>query len=161
MTGRTFSDQVIRFRRGVYQNRGLITPGCQVLLLRLSEDMSVRAIVSIPRSQLATEFGCAPARITEWVKQAKAAGFLSVVKRARPGSTAVYQGLYVHPEVRESVPRPEVRKTEPDEVREGVPLNGLPRYARAVPQVVVGTGTESAYPETATKSAATETETAQ
>lgn len=133
---RTYSGRVLRFRRGVYLNRGRITPGCQVLLLRLSEDMSANAKVSIPRSRLAEEFGCAPARITEWIGQAKEAGFLDVVKRARPGVTAVYQGLYVAPEVREGVPQSEVRKTGPHEVREGVPLSDVQRYARAVPQEV-------------------------
>jgi len=130
----TYSTQVMRFRRGVYGARGLVTPGCQVLLLRLSDDMNARAIVSLPRSQLAAEFGCAPARITEWIGQAKQHGFLSVVRRARPGVTAVYQGLYVAPEVRPRVPTPEVRKTEPFKVRQGVPLSEAQRYARAVPQ---------------------------
>ncbi len=141
---RTYSNQVMRFRRGVFQARGRITPGCQVLLLRLSDGMSAKGIVSIPRSTLSEEFACAPARITEWVNQAKAAGFLSVVKRARPGTTAVFQGLYVAPEVREGVPQPEVRETGPGEVREGVPQNGLLRYARAVPQEVVASGTADA-----------------
>lgn len=138
---RSYSDRVMRFRRGVYANRGRITPGCQVLLLRLSEEMNPNAIVSIPRSKLAAEFACAPARITEWMNQAKDEGFLSVVRRARPGVTAVYQGLYVAPEVREGVPTPEVRKPGPLLVREGVPLIGVQRYARAVPQEVVGIGT--------------------
>ena len=151
---RTFSDQVIRFRRGVYCNRCRITAGCQVLLLRLSEDMSARAIVSIPRSKLAEEFGCAPARITEWINQAKDAGFLTVVRRGRPGVTAVYQGLYVAPEVREGVPTPEVRKTGPFLVREGVPNSDAQRYATAGTQEVVGTGTDSAFPDTETNSAA-------
>jgi hypothetical protein len=153
---RTVSDQVLKFRRGVYENRGRITAGTQVLLLRLSDDMSARAIVSIPRSRLAAEFDCAPARITEWINQAKSAGFLSVVRRPRPGVTAVYQGLYVAPEVREGVPTPEVRKTEPVLVREGVPLEDVQRYARAVPQEVVGNGDVCVFPETETNCAATE-----
>lgn len=150
---RTVSDRVLRFRRGVYLNRARITPGCQVLLLRLSDDMSAAAIVSIPRSRLAEEFDCAPARITEWINQAKTAGFLSVVKRARPGVTAVYQGLYVSPEVREGVPTPEVRKPEPHWVREGVPQSEPQRYARAVPQEGVASGTAAAFPDVATNCA--------
>lgn len=151
---RTVSDRVLRFRRGVYLNRARITPGCQVLLLRLSEDMSANAIVSIPRSKLAEEFDCAPARITEWVNQAKQAGFLSQVRRGRPGVTAVYQGLIVAPEVREGVPTAGVRKTEPHLVREGVPDSEVQRYARAVPQEGVGSGTVCAFPNTATNYAA-------
>lgn len=84
----------MRFRRGVYQHDG-ISIGCKLLLIRLSEDMNANAIVSVPRSKLAEGLSVAPARISEWVKQAKAAGFLSVVRRARPGVTAVYQGLFV------------------------------------------------------------------
>jgi hypothetical protein len=137
----------MRFRRGVYAARDSITPGCQVLLLRLSDDMNANAIVSIPRSKLVEEFGCAPARVTEWINQAREAGFLSIVRRARPHVTAVYQGLIVTPEVREGVPQLEVRKPGPIEVREGVPPTDTLRYARAVPQEVVATGTESAYPD--------------
>lgn len=112
MSGRTYSDRVMRFRRGVYAARGVISPGCQVLLLRLSDGMDAKGIVSIPRSKLAEEFGCPPARITEWINKAKAANFLDTVKRGRPGTTAVYQGLVV------------VRPAVPSEVREGVPLDG-------------------------------------
>lgn len=158
MGSRSYSSRVMRFRAGVYANRGLITPGCQVLLLRLSDDMSAKGIVSVPRSKLAAEFGCAPARITEWIAQAKDAGFLSTVRRARPKVTAVYQGLYVLPEVREGVPQPEVRQTGPIEVREGVPLSGLQRYARAVPQEVVATGTVPSCPMPRRKSAATQSD---
>lgn len=126
----------MRFRRGVYLNRGRITPGCQVLLLRLSEDMSANAIVSVPRTRLAEEFGCDPARITEWMKQARAAGFLSIVKRARQHTTAVYQGLYVSPAgVREGAPLDDlsgVRSYAPGGVRESAPL-GLPQGCALTP----------------------------
>lgn len=145
----THSARVMRFRRGVYAARGRITPGAQVLLLRLSDSMNANAIVSVPRSRLAEEFDCAPARITEWISQAKEAQFLSVVKRAQPGTTAVYQGLFVAPEVREGVPQPEVRKTGPGEVREGVPQNGSPRYARAVPQEVDASLNQDGTPQVA------------
>lgn len=109
----------MRFRAGVYASRE-ITNGCKVLLLRLSDDMSATAIVSIPRSKLAEEFNCRPATITEHITAAKAAGFLSPVRRARPNVTAVYQGL----EVRQGVPRLRYGNSDPTEVRQDVPLNG-------------------------------------
>ena len=132
----------MRFRRGVYQGRHMLTPGCQVLLLRLSDDMNPNAIVSIPRSTLTEEFDCAPPRITEWINQAVTAGYLSRVRRGRPGVTAVYQGLVVKPEVRESVPSTRYAPADHDVVREGVPQIEGQRYARAVPQEVVATGTD-------------------
>lgn len=119
--GRVYSARVVRFRAGVYGNRDKLTPGCQVLLLRLSDGMNANAIVSIPRSRLAEEFHCDPSRVTEWMNQARAAGFLSMVRRARPGVTAVYQGMYVAPKVRESAPLTGVRKPAPIEVRESAP----------------------------------------
>jgi len=140
----------MRFRRAVYANRGAITPGCQVLLLRLSDDMNATAIVSIPRSKLAEEFDCPPVRITEWINQAFAAGLLDRVRRGRPGVTAVYQGLVVGPEVREGVPSQRYATTNQAEVREGVPLSDAQRYARAVPQEVVATGTDRSFPDTTT-----------
>lgn len=126
----------MKFRRGVYENRKRITPGCQVLLLRLADSMNANAVVSVPRSQLAQEFDCPPVRITEWINQAKAAGFLSTVRRGRPGVTAVYQGLFVASEVREGVPSQRYATTNQAGVREGVPQIGVQRYARAVPQEV-------------------------
>lgn len=120
------SDRVAKYRRGVYENRGRgITAGCQVLLLRLSEDMNSNAIVSIPRSRLAAELNCAPARITEWIAMGKARGFLSLVVAPRPGMTAVYQGLYVAPGVRGGVPLAEVRQHGHQGVRDAVPQIGV------------------------------------
>lgn len=142
MGARTYSARVMRFRRGVYAHRDEITPGCQVLLLRLSDDMNGNAIVSIPRSRLADELDCPPVRITEWINQAFEAGFLDRVRRGRPGVTAVYQGLVkvregVPSEVREGVPSQRYATTNQAGVREGVPLSEPQRYARAVPQEVV------------------------
>jgi hypothetical protein len=91
---RTYSDRVLKFRRGVYRHP-TIPAGCKLLLIRLSDSMSADAKVSVPRSTLAADLDVAPARISEWVKQARTAGFLDVVRRARPGVTAVYQGLFV------------------------------------------------------------------
>jgi len=139
---KSYSDRVVRFRRGVYQGRDVLTPGCQVLLLRLSDDMNQNAIVSIPRSTLVDEFGCAPPRITEWINHAVTAGYLSRVRRGRPGVTAVYQGLVIKPEVREGVPSQRYASADHDVVREGVPQIEGQRYARAVPQEVVATGTD-------------------
>ncbi len=143
---KNYSDRVMRFRAAVYPRREGLTDGCRVLLLRLSDRMDAKAIVSIPRSKLADELGVAPARITEWIRQAKDLGALSTVRRGRPGVTAVYQGLVLPPvgtrrrttEVRDGVPSPEVRETGPCKVRDGVPQNGATWYARAVPQVVAG-----------------------
>lgn len=144
---KSYSDRVMRFRAAVYPRRPGLTDGCRLLLLRLSDGMDAKAIVSIPRRILADELGVAPARITEWVRQGKDLGFLSTVRRARPGVTAVYQGLIPPPvqgtrrrtsEVRDGVPTPEVRETGPFLVRDGVPLSAPQRYATAVPQVVAG-----------------------
>lgn len=115
---KSYSDRVMAFRRGVYAGRDKLTPGAQVLLLRLSDGMNANAIVSIPRSQLAEEFGCPYQRITEWVRQAKDAGYLSTVRRGRPGVTAVYQGLRV---AREGVPSDMARITKPRGARQSVP----------------------------------------
>jgi hypothetical protein len=146
VSARNYSARVMRFRAGVYAARGRITPGCQVLLLRLSDSMDSRGIVSVPRSRLADEFDCPPVRITEWVNQAFAAGFLDRVRRGRPGVTAVYQGLVVGPEVREGVPSQRYATTNQVEVRDGVPQNEVQRYARAVPQEVVGSVTAAIGP---------------
>ncbi|HEX2893167.1 MAG TPA: hypothetical protein VHO29_04095 [Marmoricola sp.] len=121
---------MMKFRRGVYAARRRLTPGCQLLLLRLSDSMDTKAIVSVPRSTLAEDLDCPPSRVSEWVAEAKAAGFLSVVRRARPQVTAVYQGLYVVPE---RYAPADLRGTPPvssQEVRPPVPLNGPQRYAQ-------------------------------
>lgn len=142
MGSRTYSARVMRFRKGIYLNHGNATPAVQVLLLRLSEDMSANAIVSIPRSRLAEEFGCDPARITERMNAARKAGYLDIVRRARPHVTAVYQGLYVdRPGVRSTAPHspdPEVRSQAPDGVRSGAPLTDAQGCALAHTQEVVG-----------------------
>jgi hypothetical protein len=132
---RTYSDRVMRFRRGVYTKRAGMTNGCRVLLLRLSDAMDAKCIVSVPRSTLAKELGVAPARITEWIAQAKDLGFLSPVRRGRPGVTAVYQGMVVAPEVRQGVPPLEVRPPGHDLVPQGVPQNEVQRYALGGSQV--------------------------
>lgn len=154
---RTYSDRVMRFRRSVYPKRPGLTAGCRVLLLRLSDDMSATCKVSIPRSKLAAEFGVAPARITNWVALAKELGFLSTVRRGRPGVTAVYQGMIPTPLgtrgstnaetpddtdlVREGVPSTWYGTLYQAGVREGVPQNDPTWYARAGSQEVVGNGT--------------------
>lgn len=143
MSSRTFSARVMRFRVGVYAARGgLLTAGCQLLLLRLSDDMNANAIVSVPRSRLAQDLRCPPARITEWISQAVDAGYLTQVRRARPNVTAVYQGHVVNPEVRPGVPVQRYGETNPNQVRPGVPLAEPPRYAQQGSQEVVATGTD-------------------
>lgn len=114
--GSTYSTRVMKWRRSVYASSTL-TYGTKVLLLRLSDDMSANAIVSIPRSRLAEELDCRPATITEQMKQARAAGYLSIVRRGRPGVTAVYQGLVV----RAGVPSQRYENCDQAEVREDVP----------------------------------------
>ncbi len=136
MMPRSYSDRVMRFRRGVYAGRRHITAGCQVLLLRLSDDMSASAIVSVPRSTLAEDLNCPPSRITEWISEAKAAGFLDVVRRARPKVTAVYQGLYVDPKRYAAADLRGTDHLSSGEVRPAVPLNGAQRYAQHLPQEV-------------------------
>jgi hypothetical protein len=121
----------MKFRRGVYQHRK-IPAGCKLLLIRLSDDMNANAIVSVPRSKLAADLNVAPARISEWVKQAKEFEFLSIVRRARPGVTATYQGLFVGPD---SVPN---RGTDflTSQGTETGPPNRTQRYGNHPPQEV-------------------------
>jgi hypothetical protein len=59
MSGRSYSARVMKFRRGVYANRRNISAGCQVLLLRLSDDMNPNAIVSVPRTRHTAEYHAA------------------------------------------------------------------------------------------------------
>lgn len=137
---RSYSARVMRFRQGVFANRRNISAGCQVLLLRLSDSMVAKAIVSVPRSQLAEDLAAPKSRVTEWVQQAREAGFLGVVRRGRPGVTAVYQGQYVHPvEVRPAVPSQRYGNCDHAEVRPGVPSSDSQRYAQQGSQVVVPT----------------------
>lgn len=129
MAGRNYSARVMKFRASVYGS-DKITNGCKVLLLRLSDDMSGTAIVSIPRSKLAEEFNVRPATITEQITAAREAGFLTIVRRARPKVTAVYQGH----EVRPGVPLQRYGNRDPSEVRPAVPLKKPQRYARTPSQ---------------------------
>ena len=143
---RNYSQAVMAFRQSVYQARPLITPMCQVLLLRLSDDMTADCRVSVPRSQLAAEFKVAPARITEWIKMARKVGFLDLVEAGRPGLTTTYHGLPVRVErVRPRVPSkgtpsrtPEgYESSDPTGVRPGVPQG----YAQPPTHEVVVTTT--------------------
>lgn len=131
---RSYSAKVMRFRGAVYPEREGLTNGCRLLLLRLSDDMNGNGIVSVPRSVLAADLGVAPARITEWIRMATDLGLLDQVRRGRPGVTAVYQGLYVPPEVRPGVPSQRYARADQAEVRPGVPSSAPQRYATAVPQ---------------------------
>lgn len=81
----------MRFRASVFSSQ--LNWGCRTLLLLMADGMNENCIVSIPRTTLASELNCAEARVSEWVREAREAGFLSVVKAAKPGRTAVYQGL--------------------------------------------------------------------
>lgn len=121
---RTYSARVMRFRQGVYRSRTL-NAGTKVLLLRLSESMNQNCIVSVPREQLAAEFHCDKARVSEWVKQAKDQNYLSVVKPAKRGRTAVYQGMNG---VRPAAPHSDEQTSE-----QGAELRTPSRYAKPHP----------------------------
>ncbi|GAA0978255.1 hypothetical protein ENKNEFLB_02821 [Nocardioides aquaticus] len=129
---RTYSARVMQFRKAVYADREPVevvvekgkrrgqvesvamTNGARLLLLRLSDDMNANGIVSVPSGELAKHFGVAPARISEWIKAARAHRFLDPVTRPRQGHTAVYQGL--NPDKRD------VRESRHLDVRPGVHL---------------------------------------
>lgn len=133
---RAYSAKVMRFRLGVYAARGgALTPGCQLLLLRLSDDMDARGYVSVPRSVLVEDLAAPPPRITEWLKEAVEGRFLDRVRRGQPGVTAVYQGLVRTPaEVRPGVPSQRYATADHAEVRPGVPVTASQRYAQHHPQ---------------------------
>lgn len=138
---RSYSTRVMKWRKAVYAERPDMTNGCRVLLLRLSDDMDSHRKVSVPRSILATDLGVAPARITEWIAKAKSLGFLDVVRRGRPGVTAVYAGTMPPHVVRPSVPSetPGDGTPEPTKhvVRPGVPQSEPAWYALGGTQEVV------------------------
>lgn len=164
---RAYAARVMRFRQEVYRDHPplimfdtkdgkevtfTLTNGCRLLLLRLSDDMDQHARVSVPRSVLAEHLGTAPPRITEWVHAAQRFGFLTQVRRGRPGVTAVYQGLVPSAnEVREGVPSERYARADHVEVRPGVPTEGAAWYATdhrqevstAVPTVSAPIGTPS------------------
>lgn len=100
-------DRRARWKRAVYAHRPRMTDGCRVLLLRLLDDMNVNGVVSVPRSQLAADFGVPPARVSERIKLARQLGYLDMVRRARPKVTAVYQATIPTP------PQTPARGTDP------------------------------------------------
>lgn len=138
---RPYSAAVMKWRAAVYAPRKGMTNGCRVLLLRLSDDMNAKRLVSIPRQVLADDLGVAPARITEHIKLARRLGFLDIVQRARQHVTATYAGTIPPSEVRHSVP------LESDsEVRQSRPLGGTPQRTsgdtpevRSAPHPRIGT----------------------
>lgn len=142
-------DRRPRWRRAVYAPRDGMTNGCRVLLLRLSDDMNANGVVSIPRKRLADELGVAPARITEQMNKARSLGFIAVVRRARPGVTAVYQAMTPQTGVRPGVPTSEVRPPGRQGVRPGVPTSGVQGYALPHTQEGVRAGASSATPAVA------------
>lgn len=86
-------DRRPKWRNAVFAPRPGMTDGCRVLLLLLAERMDAKGIVSVPRSKLAEKLGVDPARISERTKLARELGLLDIVRRGRPGVTAVYQAL--------------------------------------------------------------------
>jgi hypothetical protein len=90
VTRRRPEDRRPDFKRAVFAGR--MPDSVKVLLLRLLEDMNHKLIVSVPRSKLAKDLGVPLPRISERAKVARDLGYLSQVRRGRPGVTAVYQG---------------------------------------------------------------------
>lgn len=133
--GRHYSASVMKWRKAVYADRQGMTNGCRVLLLRLSDDMDARRVVSVPRARLAEDLGVAPARITEGIKLARKLGFLDIVRRARQHVTATYCGTFPSSEVRQGVPLNGHEIGNP-EVRQYGPLGGTPeRTSESNPEV--------------------------
>jgi hypothetical protein len=140
----------MRFRAAVYGKRDGLTNGCRVLLLRLSDDMNANAIVSIPRSKLAHDLDVAPARITEWIQQAKDLGFLDTVRRGRPGVTATYQGLNPGPLGTPGRTSERYARADQAGVRHGVPQDRPAWYATAITQEGEPNATSAPCPAHAT-----------
>lgn len=97
------SPKLPRWRRAILEPRSGMTDPCRVLLLYLAESEHMRqsGVVSVPRSTVAKDLGIAPARVSERIALARRLKFLDVVRRGRPGVTAVYQALIPPSEVRE------------------------------------------------------------
>jgi hypothetical protein len=121
----------------VFKGQRGMTAGCQVLLLRLLDDMNADGYVSLPRTRLAAELSIAPARVSERIKLARALGFLDLAEAPRPTRTAVYQATI--PDV-DGVQNPyplEVRKPVSVTGTESVPLpheiHAQERYACTPP----------------------------
>lgn len=74
-----------------------ISDAVRVYLLKLSEHMSADRMVSVPRSQLASELGRHEQRIAERNAAAIKAGLLGAVSPGYKGHVAVYQGLFPEP----------------------------------------------------------------
>jgi hypothetical protein len=119
VTRRRPEDRRPDFKRAVFAGR--MPDSVKVLLLRLLEDMNHKLIVSVPRSKLAKDLGVPLPRISERAKVARDLGYLSQVRRGRPGVTAVYQGTTPNRGT-ESVPL-EVRPPVPSRGTESVPVS--------------------------------------
>jgi len=119
----TQADRRTRWRRLVLRHRApRLTGSVRVLLLVMADHMDERGYVSVPRSRLAETLAVAPARVSERIGVATSVGLLAVVRRARPGVTAVYQATLPAPvEVHPSVPPLEVRNPVTVEVHPSVP----------------------------------------
>lgn len=146
-------DRRPRWKRAVFRGRPGMTAGCQVLLLRLLEDMSADGYVSVPRTRLAADLGVAPARISERIKLARSLGFLDIAEQPRPTRTAVYQAT-VPDDGRGTEPVPlEVRKPVSITGTESVPpsegdsrsaeVRMYPTHRYATAQRNVGHGADS------------------
>lgn len=117
-----------------------MTDGVRVLLLKMHEHMDAKGIVSVPRSVLARELGIAPARVSERIHIARGLGLLDVVRRPRPGVTAVYQA---------KLPAREVRDLYPVEVRDSVRVKVRDPYLSDAGEPDAR-GTDHVYPSSGT-----------
>lgn len=98
----------VDWRAVVYRHAG-INNSVRVLLLYLADNMRADRTVSIPQSQIAADLGVNVRRVKERIAAARSAGLLDTVRKGRPGTTAMYQGLF--PSV--SLGTPGVPKEEP------------------------------------------------
>ena len=84
---------VYDWRRAVFRSE--ISPNVRLLLIYMSDHMQERnRHVSIPRVKMAAALGWAEQRVSQRLKEAVEAGFLSSVEPGYRGHTAVYQGLF-------------------------------------------------------------------
>lgn len=84
------------WRAVVYRHAG-INNSVRVLLLYLADNMRADRTVSIPQSRIAEALGVSTRRVKERIAAARSAGLLDTVRKGRPGTTAMYQGLLPKP----------------------------------------------------------------
>ena len=73
-----------------------ITEGVKLLLLVMCDYMNADGYVSVPRSELARILGRHPSKVSDRVKAARRAGWLTIVSGGWRGHTAVYRASVPH-----------------------------------------------------------------